>query len=117
MEQTKNIKYSCIFERNHIYYHISCVYELLNDNLISGNSYGLKIYQKKVDKYTLIKTLETDINVEYIIQIKLHLLIIFEKDFTAGYGYGASYYSHLISFYDINKEEETNIIQKIRIFI
>jgi len=106
---TKRVKYSTTFERNHIYYNISCVYELLNNNLISGNSYGLKIYQIKDDKYTLIKTLETDIDVEYIIQIKPHLLILFEKDFTAGHGCGAGYYSHLIFFYDINKEEETII--------
>ena len=44
---TKRVVYDDYFHRDDIYYEISCVYELLNGNLVSGNSYGLKIYEKK----------------------------------------------------------------------
>ena len=43
---TKRVVYDDYFHRDDIYYEISCVYELLNGNLVSGNSYGLKIYEK-----------------------------------------------------------------------
>jgi hypothetical protein len=45
---TKRVVYDDYFHRDDIYYEISCVYELLNGNLVSGNSYGLKIYEKKM---------------------------------------------------------------------
>ena len=106
---TKRVESNIFFNTTYSYYNISCVYELLNSNLISGNSYGIKIYQNKNDEYALIKTLKTNIDVEYIVQIKPNLLILFEKNFTARKGCRAGFYSHLISIYDIDKEEESNI--------
>lgn len=45
---TKRVVYDAFFRTDDIYYDISCVYELLNGNLKSGNFYGLKIYKEKM---------------------------------------------------------------------
>ena len=105
---TKRVEYIERFKNTLIYYDIACIYELSNGNLISGNSYGLKIYDKKNDEYILISTINTEIDVEKIIEIKPHILILFEKKSEVT-GKHAWHYIHSIFIYDIQNKKEINI--------
>ena len=88
-----------------LYYNLNSIYELHNNNLVSCNSYGLKIYHKENNEYILMSTIRTSCDVEKLVEIKPNILILFQRHFTCGHHGGS--YSHSVSIYDINNEKET----------
>ena len=90
-------------------YNLYSVYELLNGNLVSCNSYGIKIYKKDIegkDKLSFIKKIE--IEVRHVIEIKNNVLIIF-CDESHLISRTFSYHDFAIYKYDIEKQELTEL--------
>ena len=62
------------------YYNLNSIYELMNGDLVSCNSYGIKIYKKeKNGKYKLSFMKQFGEEVMNVIEIKSNILIIFHQ--------------------------------------
>ena len=93
------------------YYNLNSVYEMMNGDLVSCNSYGLKIYKKENNglyKLSFMKELgEAAVNV---LEIKKNILIIFHI-FFENVSCTFHYYIFKILKFDIEKQELTEINQ------
>ena len=96
------------------YYCLNSVYELLNGNLISCNSYGIKIYKRNINnEYELIHKERIETNeVKNVIEIKKNLLFIFCHDYSNP---STTFYCYTFAIYkfDIDKFELSEISSSI----
>ena len=93
-------------------YKINSISELKNGNLISCNSYGIKIYTKKNDNYILLLKHELDFEVVNSIEIQLNKLVLMQINIRSGGFCSQTYYFHItysLSIYDIENNKLTNI--------
>jgi len=90
-------------------YKINSIYELMNGNLISCNSYGIKIYKKnKEGKYELFITKKIKTEVHHVIEIKSNIIIIFCKE-VKHISYTFLYFVFDVYKYNIEKDELTEL--------
>ena len=78
-EKRKQNEIDSYFGSKHKKYEINSIYELSNGNLVSCNSYGLKIYIKNNEKYILESKHDMEIDVRKIIEINNNQLILFQR--------------------------------------
>ena len=87
------------------YYNLNSVNELMNGNLVSCNSFGLKFYKKEKDNYNLIFKIKM-LTVENIIEFEENKLFLLQREYNSSGGCtdpGSDTYS--ISIYDIENNE------------
>ena len=90
-------------------YELNSIYELMNGNLISCNSYGIKIYKKnKEGKYELFFTKKIKIEVKNVIEIKSNIIILFCRE-TESVSYTFCYFLFYVYKYNIEKDELTEL--------
>ena len=90
-------------------YKINSIYELMNGNLISCNSYGIKIYKKnKEGKYELFITKKIETEVHHVIEIKSNIIIIFCKE-VKHISHTFLYFVFDVYKYNIEKDELTEL--------
>ena len=90
-------------------YKINSIYELMNGNLISCNSYGIKIYKKnKEDKYELFNTKKIKTEVHHVIEIKSNIIIVFCKE-VKHISHTFLYFVFDVYKYNIEKDELTEL--------
>jgi hypothetical protein len=90
-------------------YKINSIYELMNGNLISCNSYGIKIYKKnKEGKYELFITKKIKTEVHHVIEIKSNIIIIFCKE-VKHISHTFLYFVFDVYKYNIEKDELTEL--------
>jgi len=90
-------------------YKINSIYELMNGNLISCNSYGIKIYKKnKEGKYELFITKKIKTEVHHVIEIKSNIIIIFCKEIKH-ISHTFLYFVFDVYKYNIEKDELTEL--------
>ena len=77
---TNYTKYSSYGHNQTQYYDLNSLYELRNGDIVSCNSYGLKWYSKKDDKYILISMQKINMKVKKILEIKDNIFIVFQKE-------------------------------------
>ena len=88
-------------------YELNSIYELMNGNLISCNSYGIKIYKKnKEGKYELFITKKIETEVHHVIEIKSNIIILFCRE-TESVSYTFCYFLFYVYKYNIEKDELT----------
>ena len=108
--QGTNIMKKLVFRREKFeYYNINSVYEMMNGDLVSCNSYGLKIYKKEENglyKISIMKELGEE--AKNVIEIKNNILIIFFI-FFENISYTFHYYDFKIFKFDIENQELTKI--------
>ena len=96
------------------YYCLNSVYELLNGNLISCNSYGIKIYKRNINnEYELIHKERIETNeVNNVIEIKKNLLFVFCHEYSNP---STTFYCYTFAIYkfDIDKFELSEISSSI----
>jgi hypothetical protein len=93
--------YGGIFE----YYCLNSVNELMNGNLVSCNSFGLKFYKKEKDNYNLFFKIKM-LTVENIIEFEENKIFLLQREYKSSGGCtdpGSDTY--LISIYDIENNE------------
>ena len=98
-------------------YTINSISELKNGNLVSCNSYGIKIYTKKNDNYILLLKHELDIEVVNSTEIQLNKLVLMQINIRSGGYCSQTYYFHItysLSIYDIENNKLTNNIYKFQ---
>ena len=61
-------------------YNLNSIHELKNGFIVSCNTYGLKFYNKKYDKYIWIKKDKIELEVENLIEIKENVLVLLLKE-------------------------------------
>ena len=59
------------------YYHLNSICELMNGNLVSCNTYGIKIYTKEKNEYKLLSMEKIIDEVKFVVEIKKNILVIF----------------------------------------
>ena len=96
---------------------INSVYELNNGNLITCKTNCIKFYSKNSENenYTLLSKVNTDVEVNDLIEIKPNKLFLLQKDYESGGFCSQTYYcihTYALSFYDM----ETNKLTKINKF-
>ena len=104
-----------MYRSNQEEYTINSIYQLKNCNIISCYSDWIKIYTKKNDKYTLLSKINTDIEVQNVIEIEPNKLFLMQKDFESGGFCSQTYYcihTYSLSLYDI----EINSLSKLNKF-
>ena len=87
------------------YYNLNSVNELMNGNLVSCNSFGLKFYKKEKDNYNLIFKIKM-LTVENIIEFEENKIFLLQREYNSSGGCtdpGSDTYS--ISIYDIKNNE------------
>ena len=90
-------------------YELNSIYELMNGNFISCNSYGIKIYKKnKEGKYELFFTKKIKIEVKNVIEIKSNIIILFCRE-TESVSYTFCYFLFYVYKYNIEKDELTEL--------
>ena len=90
-------------------YELNSIYELMNGNLISCNSYGIKIYKKnKEGKYELFITKKIETEVHHVIEIKSNIIIIFCKE-EENISYTFCCFLFDVYKYNIEKDELTKL--------
>ena len=90
-------------------YKINSIYELINGNLISCNSYGIKIYKKnKEGKYELFITKKIKTEVHHVIEIKSNIIIVFCKE-VKHISHTFLYFVFDVYKYNIEKDELTEL--------
>ena len=90
-------------------YELNSIYELMNGNLISCNSYGIKIYKKnKEGKYELFITKKIKTEVHHVIEIKSNIIIIFCKE-VKHISHTFLYFVFDVYKYNIEKDELTEL--------
>jgi len=90
-------------------YELNSIYELMNGNLISCNSYGIKIYKKnKEGKYELFITKKIETEVHHVIEIKSNIIIIFCQEESL-ISYTFCYFLFDVYKYNIEKDELTKL--------
>ena len=90
-------------------YKINSIYELMNGNLISCNSYGIKIYKKnKEGKYELFITKKIETEVHHVIEIKSNIIIIFCRE-ESHISYTFCCFKFDVYKYNIEKDELTEL--------
>ena len=108
--QGTNIMKKLVFRREKFeYYNINSVYEMMNGDLVSCNSYGLKIYKKEENglyKISIMKELGEE--AKNVIEIKNNILIIFHI-FCKSVSRTFHYYVFKIFKFDIENHELTKI--------
>ena len=98
-------------------YTINSISELKNGNLVSCNSYGIKIYTKKNDNYILLLKHELDIEVVNSTEIQLNKLVLMQINIRSGGYCSQTYYFHItysLSIYDIENNKLTNNMYKFQ---
>ena len=93
-------------------YKINSICQLKNSNLVSCNSFGIKIYSKENDKYILKSKKYTYDGFKNVIEIELNKLILFREAHCFGGHCSMTYYNHYIctlSTYDIEKNILTHL--------
>ena len=100
------------------YYILNSVNELMNGNLVSCNSFGLKFYKKEKDNYNLIFKIKM-LTVENIIEFEENKIFLLQREYNSSGSCidpGSDTYS--ISIYDIKNNEiiEINKRERIRRF-
>lgn len=111
--QGNNIFKKCIFNEleKTEYYKLNSIYQLMNNNLVSCNSYGIKIYKKDKDgQYKLSFMKELGEEVKNVVEIKNNILIIFHI-FVNLVSSTFEYYVFTIYKFDIGKQELTMLNQ------
>ncbi len=107
-EKRKQNEIDSYFGSKHKKYEINSIYELSNGNLVSCNSYGLKIYIKNNEKYILESKHDMEIDVRKIIEINNNQLILFQRYHYFWWGCSMNNYSshtYSISTYDIETKK------------
>ena len=107
-EKRKQNEIDSYFGSKHKKYEINSIYELSNGNLVSCNSYGLKIYIKNNEKYILDSKHDMEIDVRKIIEINKNQLILFQRYHYFWWGCSRNNYSshtYSISTYDIETKK------------
>ena len=97
------------------YYDLNSVNELMNGNLVSCNSFGLKFYKKEKDNYNLISKIKM-LTVEYMIEYEENKLFLLQRKYNPSGSCtkpGSDTYS--ISIYDIKNNEIIKINKEERI--
>ena len=90
-------------------YELNSIYELMNGNLISCNSYGIKIYKKnKEGKYELFITKKIETEVHHVIEIKSNIIIIFCRE-ESHISYTFCCFKFDVYKYNIEKDELTEL--------
>ena len=90
-------------------YELNSIYELMNGNLISCNSYGIKIYKKnKEGKYELFITKKIETEVHHVIEIKSNIIIIFCRE-ESNISYTFCCFKFDVYKYNIEKDELTEL--------
>ena len=90
-------------------YELNSIYELMNGNLISCNSYGIKIYKKnKEGKYELFITKKIKTEVHHVIEIKSNIIIVFCKE-VKHISHTFLYFVFDVYKYNIEKDELTEL--------
>ena len=59
------------------YYKLNSTYELMNGDLVSCNSYGIKFYKKEKNEYKLLSMKKLIDEVKYVVEVKKNFLVIF----------------------------------------
>lgn len=93
-------------------YKINSICELKSGDLVTCNSYGIKIYNKENDNYKLLSKLKLDIEALNAIEIKLNKLVLMQKNFESGGFCSQTYYcilTYSLSIYDIENGKLTNL--------
>lgn len=93
-------------------YKINSICELKNGNLVSSNSYGIKIYNKEKGKYKLLSKQKLNVEVMDAIEIKSNKLILMQNNFESGGFCSQTYYcilTYSLSMYDIEDDKLTNL--------
>ena len=107
-EKRKQNEIGSYFGSKYKKYEINSIYELSNGNLVSCNSYGLKIYIKNNEKYILDSEHDMEIDVRKIIEINKNQLILFQRYHYFWWGCSRNNYSshtYSISTYDIETKK------------
>lgn len=99
-----------------IYIYVKSIYELLNGNLVTYNSVGLKIYYKKNNEYYLNSKLIFNF-VEKIVEIWPNVLILFQREYLGRKcldTLGANIFENSISIYyiEIGKKRKLQIYKE-----
>lgn len=93
-------------------YKINSICELKNGNLVSCNSYGIKIYTKENDNYKLLSQQSLDVEVRNAIEIKSNKLILMQQNFESGGFCSQTYYcilTYSLSMYDVENNKIINL--------
>ena len=91
------------------YYNIISICELLNGNLVSCNSCGLRIYYKENNIYVLKDIIDFQYDIDNAIEIKPNVLLLLKRQIIPGGKCHPARYAHEITMYDIIEDKEVKL--------